>query len=161
MSKATIIEADFQAILAILLTDTQNSSVGATKRAEIAALRNRSIRGFRLSVLNENPNTPRLATRARNYSDNHAVVYLILDEYQVRFSMENRDETPQNRPGPGALQVKIQTFLGPSNQSLVNLESRWTAPQIRTLGEAFSVLGGLRCQHFMMSRDGEGCRHWT
>jgi len=75
--------------------------------------------------------------------------------------MENRAETPENRIGPGTLQVKIQRFLNPSTRSICNFGSPWMAPtEMRTGEEVFRTLAGLRSNHYFMSSDGEGCRHW-
>ena len=112
---------------------------------------------FRLTVLFES-SYHRVGTRQGQYSDNHAVFYLITDKGSIRFSMENEDNIATTQGKPGALEVRIQDFTDPSNRSLINLQSPWTRTQ--TVKQFITLMDSLKMHHFIMHKNLEGCRHW-
>lgn len=120
------------------------------------------ITGFRITYLTQGFDPEGVELRTRVDSLNHAVIYVMHEEGQVRFSMESDPNTQIGQQGRGYLMVKFQRFLTPTNKSTITIDGPWCPRDaLRTVGDMFRALSVMGADNYMMHESLEGCRSWV
>lgn len=121
-----------------------------------------AIQGFHITNLTQGPDPEGVFLRHRVDSINHTVIYVLHQDGQVRFSMENNEDAQKGQRGRGVLMVKFQNFQGRSNKSTMTIDGPWNPVDgLRTVSDMFWAFSVMGADKFTMHELLEGCRSWV